>query len=247
MTGDEALAFLQLNIVRWFPGADTALLGGSTAGDAAGPGSDLDVVVLYPHLPDGAWRVTERHEGQLVEAFVHDLETLRYFFDVFDGPSGVPILAELVATGLEVPGLPSRLAIPAKAMARGVLAAGPPKLDQADLDRRRFTLSSLAEDLLDQRPRHERIAIVAALYSGLADFALRAAGHFGGNGKGLARSLTSFDPNLASRFDAAFGAGDVDRMQALVDEVLAPYGGRLVDGYRAQAPADWRLSLERQQ
>lgn len=34
--------------------------------------SDLDVVLLFLALPDGAWRETTEFEGQIIEAVAHD-------------------------------------------------------------------------------------------------------------------------------------------------------------------------------
>lgn len=245
MKQDEALDLLDRLVPEMFPGADTVLLCGSTARNEARQTSDIDLVVIYETLPRGAWRLTEMHDGTLVEAFVHDLETLAFFLERAR-PSGLPILARMVAEGIPLTGLPGRCLDAGKALASGILAAGPPALERTAFDHARYTISSLADDLMDARSRHHSIAIAAALFSALADFVLRAGGHFTGSGKGLAVALETHEPELATRFDSAFTDlftdGSTGPVQRLVDEALAPHGGRLVDGYRADAPAEWRRS-----
>jgi hypothetical protein len=150
----------------------------------------------------------------------------------------------MVAEGTPLGGRPDRCLDAAKALATAILAAGPPPLDPTAFDHARYTISSLADDLMDARSRHHRLALAASLYAALASFVLRAGGHFTGAGKGLAVALETHKPELASRFDTAFAAlfadADTGPIQHLVDDALAPHGGRVVDGYRSDAPAAWR-------
>jgi hypothetical protein len=73
---------------------------------------------------------------------------------------------------------------------------------------------------------------------------LRAAGEWSAAGKALPRALAALDPELARQFDFAFailfGEGDTVPVQALVERVLQPYGGRLRVGFRLSAPHAWR-------
>jgi predicted nucleotidyltransferase len=66
------------------------------------PYSDLDLVVIYQRLPN-AYRESFRFQAFPVEAFVHDPETLKYFFYEVDCPSGVPGLPQMVWEGIEIP------------------------------------------------------------------------------------------------------------------------------------------------
>src|SRR5437870_5385934 len=63
--------------------------------------SDLDLVVVYESLPN-AYRESFRFESLPVEAFVHDPETLNYFFLEIDRPSGIPALPQMVQEGVEI-------------------------------------------------------------------------------------------------------------------------------------------------
>jgi hypothetical protein len=238
---DEALGILSAYIAERFPDADTALLCGSTAKGAATATSDLDLIVICPHLPNGAHRLTEVFNGALVEAFIHDPDTLFYFLD---RARDRPIMASMIADGLPVSGLPGTLLSVVKAMAADILAAGPPPLTQADLDRRRYLICNLVDDLLAPRSSHQRMAIVAELYANLGDFILRAAGEFSAGGKALAAALETRDPAFAIEiehaFAAAFATGDTVGVRTVVDRALEPYGGWLVENYAAPTPPEWR-------
>jgi hypothetical protein len=89
------------------------------------------------------------------------------------------------------------------------------------------------------------IAIGAALHIALADFALRAAGRWSARSKAIPDALEAMNPVLATQFTAAFAAlfatEDAALVLALVDSILAPYGGQLRTGFRQVASAAWRI------
>src|SRR5882724_6275836 len=88
--------------------------------------SDLDLVVVYTEL-ECAYRESFRVDGYPVEAFVHDRETLEYFFFEVDRPSGVPALPQMVVEGVEIPA-PNDVSRALKQQAASLIAAGPPAL-----------------------------------------------------------------------------------------------------------------------
>ena len=240
-----SLALVQRFVQSNHPGADTVLLAGSAARGTATASSDLDIVVLLAALPDGAWRETRRFEGQLIEAFVHDLGTLEHFSREIDAKSGTAILPTMVVEGILLPGLPSTLAQAAKSLAQDVISAGPPAWTAEQLDLHRHLITDLAADLAAPRSRHEAIAVGVRLYAELAEFRLRAAGRWGAQGKAVPRALQQLSAEIASRHEQGLSRLVADQdgtmMLALVDDTLAPYGGRLDDGFRQQAPKNWRL------
>ena len=79
----------------------------------------------------------------------------------------------------------------------------------------------------------------------LADFILRANGRWAATAKWIPRALTVFDPALAAVFDAAFAdlfeRRDTGPLISFAEQTLAPFGGRLFDGYRADAKAEERI------
>lgn len=224
------------------PDVIAAFLAGSVARGTAGPGSDIDAVIIYHHL-DAAVRETHDRQGIAVELFLHDPDTLAWFWEQ-DRKAGKPSLARMVANGLPVAGDPS-LIEELKRQAQAVLDAGPPPLAEEEMQARRYAISDLAADLAQGRSRAEQLAIGSRLYIDLADFTLRAAGAWTGSGKGLFKALRRLDPGLAAAFEHAFlelyRDGDPGEALALVDLCLDPYGGRHTVGHRRIAPSDWRL------
>jgi hypothetical protein len=69
-----------------------------------------------------------------VEVFVHDFETLKYFF-IDDMPSGNPATLRMVTEGIEIPG-PTRVSQVIKDLAKTMLSAGP--LPFAEDEEQRF-------------------------------------------------------------------------------------------------------------
>jgi hypothetical protein len=226
-----------------YPGADVILAAGSLFRGEGTATSDLDLVVIDAHRP-GACRESFHTHGYPVEAFVHDPETLEYFF-ASDAARGVPSLPRIVAEGLEIPGS-TELSRIAKARAEAVLAAGPPPLDVERERRMRYVVSDLLDDARAPRSPAELTAIGVRLYEALADYHLRRLGRWSGMGKGIPRALAAFDPDLATRyagaFDRLFAHADAAPVIALAEALLAPAGGPLFDGYRADAPASWRIA-----
>ncbi|MBW6420919.1 nucleotidyltransferase domain-containing protein [Rhizobium sp. XQZ8] len=157
--------------------------------------------------------------------------------------AGLPVLIRMVVEGVVVGPRPQR-AEALRSEAAALLAKGPSPLGRDQLDRTRYGISSLLEDLGDERPDFEQVAIGAALYQALGDFILRANGHWSGSGKWLPRQVMAFDETVGNAFTAAFDTLFRDReakpVLEIAERVLAPYGGFLFDGYRADAPAEWR-------
>jgi hypothetical protein len=245
--GDAALESA-LQLVRRFatqchPTAEAALLAGSRARRSGATDSDHDVVLLFPSLPNGAWREMILFEGHHIEAFAQDLGTLAYFCRELDRPSGRPVLPVMIVEGITALSRNSALLAAARDIANDTLRLGPPPLDAPALRQRCYAITDLATKLRPDAPRDVLLAAGTALYCELADFALRANGHWSATGKAVPRALAMARPGLAEQFETAFGDlfanGRVAAVQALVDAVLQPHGGRLREGYRQTAPAAW--------
>ncbi len=206
------------------------------------PFSDLDLVVVYAQLP-WAYRESFRFDGYPVEAFVHDPETVEYFFMEVERPSGIPALLQMVHEGIEVPG-PTEVSQELKRRAARVIDAGPPPLDTETEQRMRYLVSDLLDDLRAPRSRAELIGTGARLFEQLGDYHLRRAGLWSGNGKALPRALQQADPQLCARycaaFDALFTEADTKAVIGLTESLLADSGGPLFDGYKSEAPPTWR-------
>lgn len=203
---------------------------------------DLDLVVVYEKLPS-AYRESFRFEDLPVEAFVHDPETLNYFFLEVDRPSGVPALPQMVLEGIEVPSQ-NALSETLKKLATSVIEMGPPPLSTKDRDNLRYAITELVDDLREPRSTEELVASASRLYELLANFYLRTNTLWSGRGKSIPRALQKANPNLhgkfTSSFDNLFRNSDARNVIALAEELLAPDGGFLFDGYRLEAPLQWK-------
>lgn len=241
LSREQALTLTERFLRERFAGADFAFVAGSVMRGAGTASSDIDLVILHSTLPY-ARRESQFFEGVPFEAFVHDEGTLRWFLDG-DVKAAIPVLIRMVAEGTVVGPRPQQAEV-LRREAEALLAKGLPPLEPEMLDRKRYVVSSLLEDLADPRPDFERVAIGAALYQALGDFILRANKQWSGNGKWLPRQVTSFDASLGGEYIAAFDSlfrdGNEKAVLDFAGRVLAPHGGLLFDGYRNDAPAEWR-------
>jgi hypothetical protein len=247
-TDDDAALDSSLQLVRRFatqchPTADAALLAGSRARRSASASSDHDVVLLFASLPNGAWREMVLFEGHHIEAFAQDLGTFAYFCREVDRPSGRPVLPVTIAEGIAALSKNSGLLDAARKIANETLRLGPLPLDAPAIRQRCYAITDLATKLSTDASRGVLLAAGTALYCELADFALRANGHWSATGKAVPRALAMAEPGLAEQFETAFcnlfANGETAPVQALVDAVLQPHGGRVREGYLQTAPAAW--------
>jgi hypothetical protein len=224
-----------------YPEASALFAAGSIVRGEGTAHSDLDLVVIYDKLPC-AYRESFRQDGLPVEAFVHDSETLEYFFEV-DRAGGIPSLPQMVIEGIEIPG-PNELTGRLKRVAASLLAAGPPALEKEAERRARYGVTDLVDDLREARSSDELVASGALLYEQLADYHLRRLRLWSAKGKAIPRALRRADPDLCARycrsFDALFRNHDVREVLLMAEDLLRPAGGWLFDGYRSDAPASWR-------
>ncbi len=223
-----------------FPGAWAVVVGGSLMRSAGTPTSDADVLVFTedPHAP---YRRSLVFEGLPVEAFVHTAASYRAYADA-DCASGTPILPTICLEGTVL--FDQRGELPAlRHEARALIAAGPVALTAEQVGDFRYFLTDRVQDLEGLAAvggmDGERLCAVDALFLLVAEFQLRARQRWTGAGKWLYRQLEEWDAEGARRLMAAAGqarAGDVVPLVKLVDDALAPHGGRLFDGYWRRGP-----------
>ena len=100
----------------------------------------------------------------------------------------------------------------------------------------------MLEDLRGSQRPEESLFIAAQLGEAAGWFHLAAARRWAGKGKWLHSYLRRQDETLAQRLVDALQAVYCDRLTqpliSLVEEILAPYGGALFDGYYSQAPRE---------
>ena len=227
-----------------YKGAEVIFVAGSVMRGEAVAHSDLDLVIVYPHLAQ-AYRESFYRKEWPVEAFVHDPQTMHYFFEKIDTPEASSTLAEMVFEGLEVPG-PSEVSLQLKSMAQAVLQQGPPPMTGEQNKDLRYHISELLDDIREPRNRQEQIASGVLIYNELMNFYFRSRNIWTSHGKIGFRKLKKVDAKLAMRFseafDLLFASGQAPKVVEIAQEILEPQGGFLFDGYERKVPATWRIS-----
>lgn len=237
---EKAISTAEHALVSRFPGAACAFVAGSILRGQGTVASDIDLVVIYDRL-DAAWRESFIDGGFPVEAFVHDPETLDWFIDQ-DIELGYPIMADMIATG-RVIGSDAVRANTLKAHAADIVSKGPPPLTGKRLDRLRYVITDMLDDLRGKRSSPEIRAVAAQLFQPLADLILLGRGTWSGKGKWIPRLLSKLDHQLAHQFDDAFrlaADGNAAAILALADNELARHGGAFFAGDRREAPGNAR-------
>jgi len=256
-----------------YPEAEVIFLAGSLVRGEGTSTSDLDLVVVFSELrsayrdsyfyPIGELLATqgemkgvpgkkgkdEEKDNLLskklpIEAFVHDPQTLEYFFRKVDAPTGYPSLPSMVAEGIEVPAA-GEFSGKLKQMAKTVLEEGPPQWTRKDIDQSRYMITDLVEDLKAPRSNEEMQAIATVLYPVLANHFFRRQNIWSAKGKTIPRRLKEVNPGIAGRFlesfNTLFTRNQAEAVIDLATEILTPDGGFLFEGYKLEAPESWRL------
>lgn len=222
--------------------AKCILLSGSMVREEGTSTSDLDLVVVFERI-SCAYRDSYFYEKWPIEAFVHDPQTLKYFFRQVDRPTGVPSLATMVAEGIAVP-MANEFTDSLKQLAILILNEGPPKWNKKEINISRYGITDLVDDLRDPRSRSEMYATATLLYSALADHYFRSRNTWSAKGKTIPRRLHAIDSNFAKRFIESFD--DIflnhcpNKVIDIAGDILKENGGFLFEGHRLEAPKSWR-------
>lgn len=224
-----------------FPEARCFVVSGSIVRGQGTATSDYDCVVEFARV-DPPWRETFEDKGRLYEAFCHDPEASHWVLGR-EADDGRPVLAHMLATGIVVPVAGDddpvvRATHQLVSIAKRLLAAGPPPLEPADLDRRRYFLTAYADDARDAKNRGEELASLMRMYDFACNLFLRLRGHFEAGDKWVPRSVLAADPSygreILAAFDDAFAGRGPDEALRVTAEILRLAGGPLQAGWRAQ-------------
>lgn len=241
MNTEELCALVQELHKNRFKEATLCFFAGSYVRKQATPFSDLDLVVLYTHLPC-AYRESFLYKGLPIEAFHHDKSTLKYFIHS-DAKRGRPSMAQMISESIVLPA-PSPLSDALKEHAKHILEH-PTPLSAEEIKHQRYAICDFVTDLRAPHSREEAIATGVQLYPVLANFFLRSNGFWGTSGKWTPRALHQANPEYAKQFQLAFDQlfqfGIVSVLIGLTQETLAPHGGLFFDGFLSKAPPDWRM------
>jgi hypothetical protein len=245
MTADEVEQLAGRVLATRYPEADAGFAAGSIIRGDGTALSDLDLVVLFETLPH-AGRASFTFEGLPVEAFIHDEATIGWYMRS-DMQVGRPAHINMLAEGRIVGPRPER-ARELQALAKAILAAGPPPLDHARIDYLRYHITDKLDDLRDPRSPHEVVAIVAWLYPFMTELLFRSRGRWAANAKWAPRQLRAMDPVLESDLDQALESlltrHDVQPLIDFTGRALEPLGGFLFDGFAVDSPVTSRLTAD---
>jgi hypothetical protein len=214
-------------VAERFPEAIAAFLGGGILSARRTATSDLDIVVVVAGRP-APYRESLRWHGWPVETFVHDPDSLERYFGK-DAARRRPTLARLCTDGVVLAG-GQDTTDQIRERGRALLAAGPPPVTSTELDLARYGLTDLLDDLAGSADPGEIAVIGWHVWTGTAELALLAGGHWLGSAKWLLRELRAADPSLAEQLVAAIG--DPGRLTEAADEVLSRVGGRFWAGLK---------------
>ncbi len=227
---DVARSFLEAE----FPESYVAFLAGSVVRGEATATSDLDIVIITDR-EEAPYRRSYVWEGWPVEALVHNEQSYLDFF-ASDLLEYEPALQVMCLEGIVLrdrDGIAARI----KEEARRQVEAGPAPLTPEATDRLRYIVTDLLDDLEGSVLPDESLFIANNLAVAATRLILLHNRRWIGSGKWLLRALRDFDPVLALRLGAAlrlfYQSEQKEALVTFADNVLAPVGGRLFDGYFA--------------
>ena len=206
--------------------------------------SDLDLVIVYESIP-AAYREAFTYDDWPIDAFIHDTDTLRYFFEESRVGNGISGLNHMILNGRVVTE-PNAFSENIKTLAREVLNAGPIAWGQEQIDKERFLITDVLDDIKYPASREEQIASAAWLLEALGQFYFRSKNKWCASGKSIIRYLKNDNPDLAEEFVAAFESlfqtGSSVLLELLLKKILEIYGGLFWDGFRSDASKKARIT-----
>jgi hypothetical protein len=239
---NDPLKTIKKLINEKYPRAKAVFWSGSVYNNQATQASDLDIVIIFESL-EHAYREAFIYDGWPIDAFIHDLDTLRYFCEELEAHDGRPALINMLLNGKTI--LDNRAMIESsKKIAQQAKDMGPAKWTQFQIDKERFLITDILDDILYPKNTMEQMASAIYLFEPLIQFYFRANHQWAASGKSLLRLLRSENPGLfldiTQCFENLFKAGNTSGVKKVVHTILEPFGGFLWDGFRADAPSDWK-------
>ncbi|MET3728869.1 hypothetical protein ABID52_002450 [Fictibacillus halophilus] len=219
-----------------YPNCDVAYLAGSVVRGEETESSDLDIIIIDSSVSE-SYRESLTEYDWPIEVFVHNMFTYKHFFKQ-NIDRARPSLPQMCAEGiiLRDTGQASRI----KNEALQLLKAGPTPWKTIEIEQARYFLTDLLNDLEGSTNVLEDLFIVSKLADRTHEFVLRVNGHWIGEGKWILRALKEYNETFAEQFASVFDDYYSNRTKSkvirFVDEVIAPYGGRLFEGYSSQSP-----------
>ncbi|PPE03064.1 hypothetical protein [Holospora curviuscula] len=124
---------------------------------------------------------------------------------------------------------PNEFSSQAKNIAEQALAKGPDSWTQAQIDKERFFITDILDDIKSPKNKEEQIISAVHLFEPLIQFYFRTQKKWAASGKSLMRLFKTDNPDLAEEFTKAFESlvqtGDASGIESAVTKILAPHGG----------------------
>ncbi|MEV7609320.1 nucleotidyltransferase domain-containing protein [Microbacterium sp. NPDC089320] len=227
----DHLAIAERFVAARYPGADVAVVAGSTARGDRTPSSDIDLLLLGDDL--------FASEAQTSEASTHEFEG--EIFEVFAyTPSGFdewadrgvaqhrPVTVHMLVEGIAIrdDGRLSAL----RRRWRTLLDEGP-SLNAQESALRRYVITDVLDDLRDATDPLEQRVEAAILFERIAELMLLREGHWIATGKWLPRRLRDLSRERAELLSTPLLAEDYVGFAAAVDDELDRAGGRVQSGF----------------
>ncbi|MFM8490645.1 MAG: GNAT family N-acetyltransferase [Candidatus Methylopumilus sp.] len=199
---------------------------GSVSENRGTSASDLDIVIVFEEVSK-AYREAFIYDGWPIDAFIHDLDTLRYFCGKLEASDGKPALINMILHGEEIME-PNEFSSQAKSIAEQALANGPDAWNQTQIDKERFLITDILDDIKSPKNKKEQIISAVHLFEPLLQFYFRAATKWTASGKSLIRLLKTENQELAEEWTTAFEiliqTGNSKAVETVVTKILEPYG-----------------------
>lgn len=243
---NDPLPTIQKLIKERYVEAKAVFWAGSVSQGLGTSTSDLDLVIVFEEVAH-AYREAFIYDGWPIDAFIHDLDTLRYFCGKLEASDGKPALINMILHGQEISAQNSVI-MEAKVIAAEALANGPNPWNPVQIDKERFLITDILDDIKFPKNKEEQITSAVHLFEPLLQFYFRAQKKWTASGKALIRFFKQENLELAEEFTKAFESlvqtGDSTAVETVVTKILERHGGYLWDGFRSDAPTEWRLSVE---
>lgn len=231
MNNHNPIEAAQKFIHKYFPSCNGALLAGSVVRGKATDTSDLDIVIFDKTVPS-SYRETFIEFDWPIEVFVHNGSSYKAFFES-DRERARPSLPRMVSEGIILKNDGVMEAI--KKEAAELLKEGPEKWSEETVQLKRYFLTDTLDDFIGCSNRAEEIFITNTLAELVSEFVLRTNRHWIGTSKWAVRSLRAYDEDFTNQFVEAFDiyykTGNKEKVIYLVDLVMEPFGGRLLEGF----------------
>lgn len=227
----DHLAIAERFVDAHYPGADVAVVAGSTARGERTPSSDIDLLLLGDRLfaveEQTSEASTHEFEGEIFEVFAYTPAGFDEWAD-----RGVaqhrPVTVHMLVEGIAIrdDGRLSGL----RARWRSVLDDGP-SLSAKESAFRRYVITDVLDDLRDATDALEQQVEAAILFERVAELMLLSEGRWTATGKWLPRRLRSLSRERADLLSTPLLARDYAAFAARVEDELIRAGGRVQSGF----------------